>query len=935
MAQGEPTAGNISDGNPYAKYLVPASSSPNAGGISDGNPYAKYLMPSPRADRGPGAFRTFMEGFNKSVSDLWYLPEDARTSIVRAFPELKGIIEFIPLPSEGVDYITTALGAGTVRDRYGRPQTPTTPLTKVASKAGEMAGATVPYMFALPAMGARAAAMKGAEGLTAAGRYLQAYLAPLASPTTATVGAELGSAAMAGAGGEIARQAYPDSPLAEFGGELAGGLAAAPLAATYRFLKSASIPLQLKAFAQRTIADDPANPSPGIVGWARRRFGDADAHDVTERAAKRAVSKEMQAIMSEDKLRALDEAEQLRRRMGGEFNPTLGQKTGSAALLAEQRNIESKARGAELDSYWDRLKASIKAVDDYAARMAPKPEGDESIDMVIDAGRRRITDLSGRIEEAKIAAARNREEMAGKLPTIARLEAGEAIRSSLQDARNEARARMARLSERLGIANADVSADFSEFQNAVRAKYAAESVFEDKAARPRVLGEIERFGASDESAPEAVKILRESLGVAAGTSKKPVTFQDVKALRERISDDLIDAMGEANPSRRRVRTLAMLKRDVDGFIDGLGGELAGNYKAFRQAYLENVIQPFERGAAFRTLKTKGTGEYATMDERVASAFLETQSGVRQYKGVFGDDPAAMRRLQDALLDDMRAKTVKGGVVDPRALETWRVKNAGVLSEMPDVRDMVMGLDTANRALIGRQKDLLDRARHVESRALGNLVRRFDATGDVDSVIATALDQPKAMRQLVNAAKQDGVPKDAVARAVWDRMMLMAGERGTPDAQAKVLDDLVQNKARSLAEVFSPQHLEAIRDIIGARRMLGRTPAPVGKGEDFDPMRHLQESTGLSLDAVSSRVWAAINRRVAFHNIASITLAKMGIQATRNEAAKLTKEAIYDEDFAKTLLEMSNAPKLTPRDAAKMRAWMAQLGIHEGSDEQRP
>ena len=104
-----------------------------------------------------------------------------------------------------------------------------------------------------------------------------------------------------------------------------------------------------------------------------------------------------------------------------------------------------------------------------------------------------------------------------------------------------------------------------------------------------------------------------------------MTFRDLKLLRERIGDDLRDAMSSATPSRKKIRTLTTLRVRLDGVIDSVveqaDPDLAENYALFRKLYREQVIEQVEQGAAFKVRARDGRGLYRTPDEQVAAAFF--------------------------------------------------------------------------------------------------------------------------------------------------------------------------------------------------------------------------------------------------------------------------------------------------------------------------
>ena len=73
----------------------------------------------------------------------------------------------------------------------------------------------------------------------------------------------------------------------------------------------------------------------------------------------------------------------------------------------------------------------------------------------------------------------------------------------------------------------------------------------------------------------------------------------MKDLRERVSDDLLDALGSATPQRKLIKNLTLVKQNIDNYLDEQSDLFGENYKEFRNAYKERIINRFEKSGAYK------------------------------------------------------------------------------------------------------------------------------------------------------------------------------------------------------------------------------------------------------------------------------------------------------------------------------------------------
>lgn len=751
---------------------------------------------------------------------------------------------------------------------------PDDPMGRILNRTGQELGAT-----ALPAGGMLAAARTGGPIAARHTRNLaQALLDPIRrSPGRATMG-EVAAATGAGVGAGVAQEVAPDSVTAEIAAQLIGGAAPSMLAQT------------------------PTAMATRIGKAAVDRLSPQARTDALTREVRRSVGNEMTPEAEAN----LSQADRLRDEIPG-FNPSLGEATGSPALIATQRDIEGRATGQDLESLVARRQGAEQAVDDYAAANAPQGQGGPSF--VVDAATGRFTSMQDRTAAATADAAGRRQDVAGTLPQTDRAAAGATIRQQLIDERRATQDRMSALAEELQLTDVDVSDGFRASAQRFVDDFEARSLFEDQANAPAVLNDIR----------------------AAIQGNQPVTFGDLKVLRERVSDDLFDAMSAANPSNKKIRTLTAMRARVDDLIGELtqsaDPELASRYQQFRQAYRDEYVSRFEDGAGFKVRQRDGRGFYRTRDEQVATAFFQPGNvqAARQFNRVFRGDPTAGAALEAVVLDDLRRAAVSDGVINSGRYRSWLDRHADVLAEFPELRRKVMDIQAADQSLLARQQQLAQRERAVENSLLSRVLRGYSrGTRTAQAVIDDAVKDPRKMGQLRNSLRNTPEALDALRRQVW--------ERAASGSAEDTLNFIRQNN-ETLQQLFEPKHFDALANIAGARAMLERVPAPNGAGYRPRPLEDAERIIGQGIPQLSSRVFAYRSGRMqkGYLIVDSVMRGLRGrAQVTADD---LYKAALYDPDVARDFSQALMDLKLPQEKARALRARVLALGVTPMQAEQ--
>lgn len=565
----------------------------------------------------------------------------------------------------------------------------------------------------------------------------------------------------------------------------------------------------------------------------------------------------------------LEVANELREEMPG-FNPSLAQSTKSEALRNQQIKIERGLSGGSLEDRIVDYKNSEQAINQYIKRVAPNGSPDPTF--VVNAGKRRIGEATGRAERALGNVQSQKESLAEGIPRVDRALEGQRQRNMIDSAKIEKREAMAKIANNFGINSATNPIDARKLKSILKANKAIipESKLADK-----------------KNIPAAV---RDFLAVDGS-----FTFQDIKALRERVVDDLIDAQRSTTGSRVKVRALTAMKKEIDDFLDESfsSGPLAENYRKFREIYLKEYIQPFEQGAAFEVGKKGATGTYRLFDEESAGAFFQPGdiSSARQYKQIFGEQ--AEGNIRPFVLDSLSDYTTRDGVIDGRRLAEWTRKHATVLEEFPGIKKQVGNIRDAAEGLLSRQAQLEGRRRSIEDSELNIALKKLGKLGVKDqSVIDTAISDPRVMRQLASAARKSPAATASLRRNVWEKV-----SSGNSDEINKFIDD----NGKSLRLLFDDSHLRNLKKIQEAKGMLEFVPQPKGSAAETNLRNRAKKELGLNLSEMTGSYIAV--QRGRSNKLTEVARSLSGLVIGRNQKSidALFELALYDPEVARTLI----------------------------------
>jgi len=804
--------------------------------------------------------RGFFGGFNTGVAGMAGAPVDITNLMLSTVglgsKEPVGGSEWIKQQAGKVSAIP---GAG---DPF--PKGPDTEGGRIINRTGEEIGASV-----LPAAGM----LRAARGVVPAARTAQRglirgqILDPIGrAPGASTVG-ELAATAGAGAGAGVAKEMLPENTTAETYGQLGGGL--------------------LPLLSNLT----PTNAARKIYSVVSRRFGT----DAQKTMAADAIREILGDTLSGQAGKNLKESVLLGEKIP-KFKPSLAESTGSPSLVAQQKDFESNATREVLDNLVLRRENNLNEIDRFANNITPQT--DLSPEYIIDSASGRLKSIGATVDRLAAKNLKNQKDLASGIAKIDNLEVGASIRSAIMDAKNNASVKMSVRAEELGLNDVDLSAKFKGWAAELEQKYAPKSVFED----PR-------------SVPE---IYKKTLSVAGDKTTESISFADIKAIRERINDDIIKSLSPVNIDRRKVRFLVRMKKDVDGLLNGLDSELGQSYATFRKEYLDNYVKPFESGSVFKSKSKDGTGFYKVADEKIADLFLDSQSAAKQFNSIFGDDPEMMGAMFSSAADRLGKDTIVDGVIDQNKYKSFMKKHNTVLDEFPSIKKSFNDIETAQNTLWDRQSQLATRRIGIENNALAKKLTSYsEGKIPAENILNSAISNPKQMEKLVQYVGRDNDALDALRRTYW--------QNASQQDSVGVLKFLETNKS-SLSKLYSPQHLRDMYDVSAMKAMMERVPVSGGKAYKMEPMKGFEDLTGMAVPQAGTRYWAFMSRRVPRYYLVFDVVKSALYKKSQRHFNELLGTALYDPSVAREMADGVRAVRFTEKKAKRLGARLFSLGI---------
>jgi hypothetical protein len=340
-------------------------------------------------------------------------------------------------------------------------------------------------------------------------------------------------------------------------------------------------------------------------------------------------------------------------------------------------------------------------------------------------------------------------------------------------------------------------------------------------------------------------------------------------------------------------------------------------------------QTFDTGPVGQVLRPAGMqGQYRTVDAGVpATIFKRGPTGfqsVQAYQRAVGN-PQAMGVLGDYAAASLRKAAAKpDGTLDPARFATWQKAHADALRAMPELAARFEDAASASRAIEDVAAIRREALEHYQRGAFGQLANA-STPEDITRIVGGLFgqrDSAKAMRDLVAETRNNPAAREGLRKAIADHILnkfISNTEAGSSEIgliRSNQFQNFVRDNAAALRQVFSEQEVNSMRaiaaDLQRANRSITAVKLPGGSNTAQD-----QAATQLSL---LSRIIhhgrdAAVGATAGFGATAPFGLGPIGalagtvggsvVTAFRDAGMKrvddLVRDALLNPELARRLL----------------------------------
>lgn len=741
-----------------------------------------------------------------------------------------------------------------------------------------------------------------------------------ANPSRALTGTILTDLS-AGAAGQVSKESFPDSPYAEIGGQLLGGIAG-PTA--LKLGAAATIPYLLPYKAGKM-----ALSKLGYTMKASRI--DADLQNLKEYKG---------TFGSPEFKKSLNEGDLLQKKLlniDPEATLTVAEKTRNEALLNEQRRITGRYVGDELDA---EIKRQAKVLD--ALQQLPEEYAKSYGPATWLMGNLRSKLLRFRKKKfAKVDAEENRllsDIEAMKIDDAARIDIGNKVRQTMREsfeatidnykkrALNEFgvnEANLARISINMSEYPISAKGMVDQIKRIIRSKYKSDEMYQ--AAVDQRIVELDMAKRSGGDPVYHLPLIPQLILKKGNT----INLRDLKQYREILSRE---AFGTNNPESRQL--INGLKNIIDNIWDDVtlksgerAKELGMDVVGYRKDYYENVFKLYDRQVPARVRKAipnHGVGEaYLSPAEEAAESWLgkATQRAYRSeaitFKKINGSK--LDEEMETVILDQIATYAGKGTTIDEKLLQKWINRKKDFLDELGidinkigDRKGLIPALQKAAR------KQANERAK-IENQYMFAKLRKFLDQGgerrDFIPFLKDTLKSPVSAGRLRTALRGDKIALKAVRRATLDALEYRNSEKFFQNLENP---EIVESVNRLFGKGFAQKMLKVRSAFLQMEYM--RLPKgeaiPPKMGKKFD---WITKYTGMDPKWLSSRIWHMRMRIISPFWVLSDVLQRMSFTKSIRTHDETMRELLYNPDKIDELITLTNANSSVPNQLKALKS----------------
>lgn len=730
---------------------------------------------------------------------------------------------------------------------------------------------------------------------------------------TKIAGIEAALATSGGAGAAAMKEILPDSPLAEWAGQLVGSFG--PTAAVDIFRASKKVAL----------SQIPA---------------------VTQKQAERAIGGELQnTLTSPAATRNMEEAKAVAAKIPG-FKPTLGQATGDPKLVMAERAMAASsedAGAAAVNQVADANSALRKAfkqagdtaiggtegpqaVQDSLRAMTAKQHGqlENQLETVkgragqVVEGTRASLDQQAEAISKKIAdsQAQVQKTIDSIKPALDKQSAGKAIRGPIQEQNRALSLKADELSKEIDPANV---------------------VTLDTGGITKAMQDAETTQGKFTGLPKEVSSLFEEWRKTLAPKE---TFNQLRDFVTRVEQEITKDMG-SDSTKAITAILKPIKTAAQKSLDELSDpssqtslfqpDAARRYREFKTWYASEATR-LRQGVAADVLQRGSKGEMDVADSAVAEAFFRSGKGAKesaqQFKAAVGSDAAANTALRDVVRQNFLSSAVDtNGVVSVKRSAEWMKKHSEALSEFPEIRkefaNVVVSQRSVDRLLEdqqGFQRSAKETIKAVRGQAKDEVRAAEKAFRDQSDVDADAVrlflenDPDKAAGKLL-ASKNPGEAAKALLtklqgdeaatrglkKAVWDEIDKQSSNKKPLESTGELLfnpdqmREAIKKHRKVLEQLYAPETLKDLETIQKGSEIVRRTQS--------SPLRGGSDTAEKMMGQLSEKDWfqrlygnQTLPGPAFVARFAKVVIDKF----SDNQLRAVMERAFYDPEVAQTL-----------------------------------
>ncbi len=819
-------------------------------------------------------------GFNEGLANLVGLPVDVVTAGLNA-------VGFdIKNPIGGSDSIKKLLQISGIPDAPAK-----TTADRIVRRISGEAGAAVltgGIPLGLATQGARAVTAP-LSAATRTGRLAQgagrAFVEPAIGRPAAFAATELGLGAAAGTGagiaGETARQ-VDAGPGAQTAAELGGALAGA-----------GGVQLAANVLKRGIL---------GVVGAVK-----GPGEQELSRAARTNVAQQLETAAADPDVLRQQLAAGIEEAAETGITPTTAQIEGGPGLATLENRVASTS--AEVNIRITRAQAeSNTTLREALTESAPPNIGPDAVKKEINA---RVGKAVESIDERLSVVQEEIEALT--LRGVSREEASETAKTHLKTAAEEFRVQTRQNFDAVDPAG---TAAFTP-------KFIKGEIKTLRQTRPKA-----------EAPGDTPEDIFQSAESAIGKGKT-ISFEELRALRSRIGQQIRDEESLLSPNRNKIRKLVRLQGSIQKTLDSkpVSGDpsVAENYQKARAFHAQGSAK-FREGPVARSLRARGSSvaDSATLDK-----FFHSRAGAKEDMAQFikasGGKPEAIGAVNDFAMRKVIDTTADvNGIINRKKLLKWISNHSAALDQLPSLKKQLGEVER----LQARADNLVVRKEKPTAAVQRNAAALF-LKDDPAGAMRKVLSSPNPVKEAVKVRQLVRNDPDALMglkRGLWDEFMAGADSpnidmSGSPFLKPFQMDAFLEENIKVFRALgFGQTDIQNYRKIIRAAKTMSKTKVPTTVSP---PAAGIADKPVFTVNQILSRLYGiqrgVVGTRFVASELGARFLNKIVTRMSDKQIRETLEQALVDPKFAADLLAPTSGAN-GEQLAKKIHAYLLTHGI---------